>query len=435
MILSSTAVRCILQCRARSISFLSSHICDPSPPIITHKYFSSSTVLSSSSPPTVSNGKYMNYSMLYHDSVAFLVSNQLGLPPFIATDNNSGKTPSDVAKEFKLSVRAASALLVTLCRMDVVEVHTDNDNSVDDIIYKLTPSAVEFLSDRESKSCVSPFIDTFNTNFITPSALLECSKPEDEEKDLMSEMLEQDDEEVANNARHFQAHMNAQSYCCAKSLPGVLGLDKLEKASTFLDIGGGAFYMLCRNGRCPSLSHSEYSYLFTSYSFSLLYHAGSAIYTIAAIESNSNLSGIVYELPAIKPITKEYIEEAKLSDRISVTAGNFFTDEPFPGGVDYILFSNILHDWPDDINVHLIDKAYNCLSSGGKIVISEMLLANDVKSSSSSSTSMNVIMLPYTKGRQYRPKELFRRLERAGFVEPHVKNLVDDYDLVIATKL
>ena len=162
--------------------------------------------------------------------------------------------------------------------------------------------------------------------------------------------------------------------------------------------------------------------------------AGSAIYTIAAIESNPNLTGIVYELPAIKPITEEYIEKANLLDRISVHPGNFFEDEPFPANVDYILFSNILHDWPDDINVSLINKAYNCLNSGGKIVISEMLLADDVKSSSSSSTIMNVIMLPYTKGRQYRPKELFRRLERTGFVDPFVKNLVDDYDLVIATK-
>ena len=89
---------------------------------------------------------------------------------------------------------------------------------------------------------------------------------------------------------------------------------------------------------------------------------------------------------------------------------------------------------PDETNIDLINKAYDCLNSGGKIIISELLLADDVKSSSSSSTSMNVIMLPYTKGRQYRPKELFKRLEKAGFVDMHVKNLVDDYDLVIATK-
>jgi SAM-dependent methyltransferase len=130
----------------------------------------------------------------------------------------------------------------------------------------------------------------------------------------------------------------------------------------------------------------------------------------------------------------EYIDRAGMSDRISVASGYFFTDDPFPGPVDYILFSNIFHDWPDEINLKLIEKAYNCLSPGGKIVISELLLSDDVKSSTSSATSMNVIMMPYTKGRQYRPKELFRRLKRAGFVDPHVTKLVDDYDLVIATK-
>ena len=93
------------------------------------------------------NGKYLDYSMLYHDSVAFLLSNQLGIPPFIGSDT---KTPTQVAREFNLSIRAASALLVTLCRMEVVQVHTDSDESVDDIVYDLTPSASELVSMNDS---------------------------------------------------------------------------------------------------------------------------------------------------------------------------------------------------------------------------------------------------------------------------------------------
>jgi SAM-dependent methyltransferase len=353
--------------------------------------------------------------MLYHDSVAFLVGNQLGIPVFMASDsaNNSitsaGKNPAQVAQEFNLSIRGASALLVTLCRMDVVQILKDSDESVDDIVYELTPSARTFLADRNAAAYSSPFADTFCTNFITPEALLECSRPDpnEEKKDLMSEHLEQNDEEVANNARHFMAHMNAQSYCCALALPDAADLSVTNaganadntKPMTLLDIGGG-----------------------------------SAIYTIEAVRSNPNVNGIIFELPAIKPITEDYIENADLSDRIKVHPGDFFTDEEFPGPVDMVLFSNILHDWPDETNLKLIQKAYNCLCPGGRIAISELLLSDDVKSSTSSATSMNVIMLPYTKGRQYRPKELYRRLERAGFVDPHVTNLVDDYDLVIATK-
>ena len=337
----------------------------------------------------------MSYAMLYHDSVAFLLSNQLGIPVFMA---NESKTPTDVANEFNLSVRAASALLVTLCRMDVVEIAKDSDYSVDDIVYRLTPSAKTFLADRNELACVSPFVDTFTTNFISPDALLESSLPADEKKDIMSEHLEQDDETVANNARHFMAHMNAQSYCCAKALPKALDLESVNKPKTLLDVGGG-----------------------------------SAIYTIEAIQSNPNMKGIVFELPAIKPITQEYIDKAKLTDRVSVSTGDFFKD-PLPDSVDYVLFSNIFHDWPDEINMNLIQKAYDSLNPGGKIVVSELLLADDVVSSTPAATSMNVIMLPYTKGRQYRPKELFCRLEKVGFTDPEVINLVDDYDLVIGTK-
>ena len=116
-----------------------------------------------------------------------------------------------------------------------------------------------------------------------------------------------------------------------------------------------------------------------------------------------------------------------------MATGDFFID-PFPGPVDMVLFSNILHDWPDETNIQLIEKAYNCLAPGGRIVISELLLSDDVKSSTVSATSMNVIMLPYTKGRQYRPMEVFQRLKWAGFVQPQVTSLFDDYALVIATK-
>ena len=51
----------------------------------------------------------------------------------MASDGSKGKTPAQVAKQFNLSVRAASALLVTLCRLEVVRILTDDDHSVDDI--------------------------------------------------------------------------------------------------------------------------------------------------------------------------------------------------------------------------------------------------------------------------------------------------------------
>jgi len=333
--------------------------------------------------------------MLYFDSVAFLLSNDLGIPHWMA--EGAAKTPQQVAQRFDLSLRAASALLVTLCRLEVVHVFKDDDDSVDEIEYEITPAARVFLSDRASPAVTSPFLDTFKTNFITPEALLQYSRPA-EGQDLMSAHLEESDEQVASNARHFMRHMNAQSHSCAVALPAVLGLPGLTAPLTLLDVGGG-----------------------------------SAIYPIAAAQSSPHVTGVVYELPAITAITREFIDEAGLAGRVSVVGGDFFTEDPFPTA-DVVLFANILHDWPDETNLRLLQKAYDCLAPGGRVVISELLLADDVASSSSSATCMNVVMIPWTKGRQYRPKELFRRLGRIGFTGQRVLPLVDDYGLVVATK-
>ena len=181
-------------------------------------------------------------------------------------------------------------------------------------------------------------------------------------------------------------HMNAQSYSCATILPSKLielGIvPKKEedwrrssghqtataKPTRFLDIGGG-----------------------------------SGIFTIQFVHQlllNSNyyndVEGIIFELPAIQPITEEYVNKANLSHKIRVESGDFFTDDPFlPDNqkVDIVFFSNILHDWPDDINMKLLQKAYDCLSPGGNVVINEMLLADNVRDSTSSSTSMNIIQV------------------------------------------
>jgi len=123
----------------------------------------------------------------------------------------------------------------------------DSDDSVDEIAYELTPSAAKFLGDPNSPAYTSPFVQTFSTNFITPQSLLECSRPRVDAtpgKDIMSEHLEESDEDMTNDARHFMKHMNAQSYSCAEAFPLVTGLDSTMQPVRFLDVGGGSGILL-----------------------------------------------------------------------------------------------------------------------------------------------------------------------------------------------
>ena len=336
-------------------------------------------------------------------------------------------TPIDISKQFNISIRSSSALLVTLCCMKVIDVYIDDKYDIDNVQYHITDSGMKFFDNfNNNPAYISPFIDTFTRNFFTPDKLLDCAKPQHDEltTDLMTQHLNEASDDEINNARHFIKHMNSQPYSCAKQFGKVFNLLDHDDIDCNNDSDNDKLVMIDVGG-------------------------GSGIYTIEAAKQNANLHGIVYELPYIKPITQEYIENEHLSHRIIVHGGNFLLDDesflpPPPSNnnnnnhndnkVDLILFANIFHDWPDSMNLKLMEKAYKSLKSGGKIVISELLLSNDIQSSTSSSTSMNIIMLPYTKGRQYRGNELHQRLINNGFINPITKYLIDDYSLVMATK-
>lgn len=345
---------------------------------------------------TLTNGKFMEFSMLHYDSIAFLVFNDLGVAPFMA---NNHASPKDVAQHFNLSVRAAAILMATMCRQGILDVAVDNDESLEAVQYVLTEPAKLFLAHPDGKESTVNFVKTWHDNFFTAEALLEASRPPaDDEVDKMSQHLKETDEEQRNNARGFMKHMNAQSYSCAQAFPDVLGLGSGEEEITMVDVGGG-----------------------------------SGVYTIAAAKANPKLKGLIFDLASVKPVTEEFLEEADMMERIKVVPGDFFSDQPFPTA-DIVLFANIIHDWDDETNLSLLQKAFDALRPGGRVVVSELLLADDIRSSSPSSTSMNVVMLQWTKGRQYRPKELKSMMKQVGFSTTDVKTLVDDYSLVIGHK-
>lgn len=58
---------------------------------------------------------------------------------------------------------------------------------------------------------------------------------------------------------------------------------------------------------------------------------------------------------------------APVADRVSFYPGDFFTD-PFPGGVDAVLFSHVLEPFSAEQNIQLMGKAFEVLPAGGKLL-------------------------------------------------------------------
>ena len=83
---------------------------------------------------------------------------------------------------------------------------------------------------------------------------------------------------------------------------------------------------------------------------------GSGCYSIAACERNPDLTSTIMDFPNVLTVTREFIDEHNLSDRIATTAGNFIDDD-YPSGCDLVSFITPLQGYMPDMVVKLLTKA------------------------------------------------------------------------------
>lgn len=134
---------------------------------------------------------------------------------------------------------------------------------------------------------------------------------------------------------------------------------------------------------------------------------------IAACERYPQLHAVVFDLPEVIEITREYLANSgPISQRITVMPGDFFND-PLPQS-DLIAAGRILHDWSDAKVRQLLDKIFDRLPSGGAILIAEKLV-DEEKTGPASALLQSLNMLVCTEGRERTLSEYRQLLEEAGF--------------------
>lgn len=142
---------------------------------------------------------------------------------------------------------------------------------------------------------------------------------------------------------------------------------------------------------------------------------GTAAYGIELARAFSDLSATVYDLPHVCEKADIRIAASGLGDRITTHPGDFFHDE-LPTGHDTILLSMILHDWDESTNRSLLGKCFRALPTGGRALISELLVDDD-RTGPLDAALMSMNMLVGTWGRNYTRGEYAGWLRDAGFKE------------------
>lgn len=159
--------------------------------------------------------------------------------------------------------------------------------------------------------------------------------------------------------------------------------------------------------------------------------AGAGSVCIALALKNEAMSFSLIELPGSVSVAQRLVAAYGLTSRIDCIGLDMFRST-WPSHHDAAIFTNIFHDWDDELCTILARKAREALAPGGRIVVVEALLNHDAPGPLRTATA-SYNMARGFDGRQRRAKELTQLLSRAGFSRIQVRPLWSRYTVIVAS--
>jgi len=163
--------------------------------------------------------------------------------------------------------------------------------------------------------------------------------------------------------------------------------------------------------------------------------SGPGTYPIHLCRQFPGLSATIFDLPGTLKITKRYVSEARLEDRIKLVSGDYRFDS-IPGSYDVIFLSNIIHGEDYDENQGLITKLFSSLRPGGRVIVKDHILDETWVNPPVGAIFSLLMLLTTTGGRCYSFSEIKTWMERAGLSQVQQIDLPHPFtsSLVIGTK-
>jgi hypothetical protein len=93
---------------------------------------------------------------------------------------------------------------------------------------------------------------------------------------------------------------------------------------------------------------------------------GSGAYCIEACRAHPGLEAIVFDLPPVVEVAREFIAEAGMEGRIRAVAGDFNRD-PFPEGADVVVMASNLPMYGREAIAAVVAKAHAAMAPGGEL--------------------------------------------------------------------
>lgn len=162
---------------------------------------------------------------------------------------------------------------------------------------------------------------------------------------------------------------------------------------------------------------------------------GPATFSMTFCRRIQKLEAVVFDLPETVAIARENLAKNQdVKEKIGFVEGDFLKDE-LPRGFDVVFISNIIHMLNERENLALMKKAFGALNPGGRIVVKDHLLNEDLTLPSKGSI-FSLHMLLHTNGRDYGFHEVREWLREAGCCETNVLDIPkgSPFELMVGVK-
>jgi len=137
-------------------------------------------------------------------------------------------------------------------------------------------------------------------------------------------------------------------------------------------------------------------------------------YAEAFLRQYPDMRATVFDRPPVIKLARKRLTETGLMDRVTLAAGDFYTDE-LPGGHDLALLSAIIHQNSPEQNVALYQRTFRALVPGGRILIRDHVMSEDRTEPRAGAIFAVNMLAATTGGNCYTFNEIRRGLETAGF--------------------
>jgi DNA-binding transcriptional ArsR family regulator len=148
----------------------------------------------------------------------------------------------------------------------------------------------------------------------------------------------------------------------------------------------------------------------------------------AILEATPVARGVLYDLPHVVEGATAGLSERKLQDRVKVVPGSFF--DAVPEGGDAYVLKNVIHDWPDDEAVQILENVRKAAVAGKQLLLVEFVLPRHDRECMGKWADLEMLLV--VGSRERTAAQYGRLLSRAGFRLTRVVETTSPFSVIEA---